>query len=90
VTSFDIFGPVGPQSGKTAEEIAAFNRSSGATTWQSSQRTQRREHLKPSQYWKLRVGDYRAIYEIDEASKCVIVVYVGHRKNAYDEFSRLL
>jgi mRNA interferase RelE/StbE len=48
------------------------------------------EQLKSSQYWKLRVGDYRAIYEIDEASKRVIVVYVGHRKNVYDEFSRLL
>ena len=24
-TSFDLFGPVGPESGKTAEEIAAFN-----------------------------------------------------------------
>lgn len=48
------------------------------------------EQLKASQYWRLRVGDYRAIYEIDEASKRVIVVYVGHRKNVYDEFSRLL
>ena len=48
------------------------------------------EQLKPSQYWKLRVGDYRVIYEIDEASKRVIVVYVGHQKNEYDEFSRLL
>ncbi len=25
-TSLDVFGPVGPQSGKAAEEIAAFNR----------------------------------------------------------------
>ncbi len=48
------------------------------------------EQLKSSQYWKLRVGDYRAIYEIDQASKCVIVVYVGHRKNVYDDFSRLV
>jgi mRNA interferase RelE/StbE len=48
------------------------------------------EQLKSSQYWRLRVGDYRAIYEIDEASKRVIVVYVGHRKNVYDEFSRLV
>ena len=48
------------------------------------------EQLKSSQYWKMRVGDYRAIYEIDEASNRVIIVYVGHRKNVYDEFSRLL
>lgn len=48
------------------------------------------EQLKSSQYWRLRVGDYRVIYEIDEASRRIIVLYVGHRKNVYDEFSRLL
>ena len=48
------------------------------------------ERLRSSQYWKLRVGEHRAIYEIDESSKRVIVVYIGHRKNVYDEFSRLL
>ena len=48
------------------------------------------EQLKASQYWRLRFGDDRAIYEIDEASKRDVVDEVGHRKNAYDEFSRLL
>jgi mRNA interferase RelE/StbE len=40
--------------------------------------------LKPSQYWRLRVGDYRVIYEIDRSAHTVIVLYVGHRKNVYD------
>jgi len=48
------------------------------------------EQLRPSEFWKARVGDYRAIFEIDRKRELVIVLYVGHRKNVYDEFSRLL
>jgi len=48
------------------------------------------EQLKPSQFWRMRVGDYRAVYEIDRTSNRVIVLFVGHRKNVYDEFSRLV
>ena len=48
------------------------------------------EQLKPSRFWKVRVGDYRIIYEIDRSSSRVVVLFIGHRKNVYDEFSRLL
>jgi mRNA interferase RelE/StbE len=48
------------------------------------------DQLKPSQFWRLRVGDYRAIYEIDRAHEKIVILYVGHRKNVYDDFSRLL
>jgi mRNA interferase RelE/StbE len=48
------------------------------------------EQLKPSKFWKIRVGDYRVIYEVDRSSNRVIILFVGHRKNVYDEFSRLL
>ncbi len=48
------------------------------------------EQLRPSQFWKIRIGDYRIIYEIDRPSKRVIVLFIGHRKNVYDEFSRLV
>jgi mRNA interferase RelE/StbE len=47
------------------------------------------DQLKPSQFWRLRVGDHRVIYEIDRQSSRVIVLYVGHGRNVYDEFSRL-
>ena len=50
---------------------------------------ERGDQLKPSRFWRLRVGDHRVIYEIDRQSSRVIVLYVGHRKNVYDEFSRL-
>lgn len=48
------------------------------------------EQLKPSRFWKIRVGDYRVIYETDKASDRVTVLFIGHRKNVYDEFTRLL
>jgi len=48
------------------------------------------ERLKHSQFWRIRVGDYRAIYEIDEEKKTVIVLFIGHRRDVYDEFSRLI
>jgi mRNA interferase RelE/StbE len=48
------------------------------------------ERLKGSPFWRMRVGDYRAVYEIDRASKRVIVLFIGHRRDVYDDFSKLL
>ena len=33
--------------------------------------------------WRVRVGDYRVIYEIDDAARQVTIVYVGHRREVY-------
>ena len=48
------------------------------------------ERLSDSQFIRVRVGDYRAIYEVDGRAKRVIVLYVGHRSTVYDDFSKLL
>jgi mRNA interferase RelE/StbE len=48
------------------------------------------EHLIHSPFWRLRVGDYRVIYEIDREPSRVVVLFIGHRRDVYDEFSRLL
>jgi len=48
------------------------------------------ERLSPSAFWRIRVGDYRAMYEIDRKDKRVIVLHIGHRSSVYDDFSRLL
>ncbi|MGB9684328.1 MAG: type II toxin-antitoxin system RelE family toxin [Candidatus Bathyarchaeales archaeon] len=45
--------------------------------------------LRHSNFWSLKVGDYRAIYEIDRARRQVVVLFVGHRKKVYDDFSKL-
>ncbi len=47
------------------------------------------KHLKHSNFWTLRIGDYRAIYEVDKENRRVIVLFIGHRKNVYDDFSKL-
>lgn len=33
--------------------------------------------------WRIRIGEYRIIYEIDDTAKTVTVLQVGHRRDAY-------
>lgn len=33
--------------------------------------------------WRIRVGDYRVIYEIDDEHKAVTVLHIGHRRDVY-------
>lgn len=33
--------------------------------------------------WRIRIGDYRVIYEIDEGEKAVRVFRIRHRREAY-------
>ena len=47
------------------------------------------KHLKHSSFWSLRIGDYRAVYEIDRERNRVIILFIGHRKDVYDDFSKL-
>ena len=47
------------------------------------------KQLHPSDFWSLRSGDYRAIYEINSEKNQVIILFVGHRKKVYDDFSKL-
>jgi len=46
--------------------------------------------LKQSDFYRLRIGEYRVIYELDLHEEQVTVLYIGHRKNVYDDFSRLI
>jgi len=45
--------------------------------------------LKYTSFWSLRVGDYRAIYEINTDKSQVVVLFIGHRKKVYDDFSKM-
>lgn len=47
------------------------------------------KRLKYSDFWSLRVGDYRAIYEINRDKNQVIILFIGHRKKVYDDFSKI-
>jgi mRNA interferase RelE/StbE len=33
--------------------------------------------------WRVRVGDYRVVYEIDDQQRTVTVLHVGHRREVY-------
>jgi mRNA interferase RelE/StbE len=33
--------------------------------------------------WRLRIGDYRVLYEINSATKAIIIMRVKHRRDAY-------
>ncbi|HSQ49215.1 MAG TPA: type II toxin-antitoxin system RelE/ParE family toxin [Candidatus Deferrimicrobiaceae bacterium] len=46
--------------------------------------------LKQSDFWSLRVGDYRVIYELDQNRRQVVILFVGHRSKVYDDFSKML
>ena len=46
--------------------------------------------LKETRFWRTRVDDYRAVYEIKPVEEQVIVLFIGHRRNVYDDFSKLI
>jgi len=33
--------------------------------------------------WRIRVGNYRVLYDIDDAAHAVMIVHVGHRRDVY-------
>jgi mRNA interferase RelE/StbE len=46
------------------------------------------KHLKYSIYWSLRIGNYGVIYKINKKKKEIIILFIGHRKNVYDDLSK--
>jgi mRNA interferase RelE/StbE len=41
------------------------------------------EKLSSAEKYRIRQGDYRILYEIDDSTKRVIIVKVGNRKEVY-------
>ena len=39
--------------------------------------------LKGRDGWRIRAGDYRIIYEIDDKAQSITVLHVGHRRDVY-------
>ncbi len=33
--------------------------------------------------WRIRIGDYRVIYEIDDSEHSVTILHIGHRRDVY-------
>jgi mRNA interferase RelE/StbE len=34
--------------------------------------------------WKLRIGDYRAVYQVKNNELIILILKLGHRKNVYN------
>jgi mRNA interferase RelE/StbE len=41
-----------------------------------------------SDFYRIRVSDYRIVYGIEEQNLVLLVVTVGHRKDVYDKLSK--
>jgi mRNA interferase RelE/StbE len=39
--------------------------------------------LSASQSWRIRIGDYRVIYDIDDGNQKIEVLHIGHRRDVY-------
>jgi mRNA interferase RelE/StbE len=41
------------------------------------------EKLSGAEKYRIRQGDYRILYELDDSAKSVTIVKIGHRKDIY-------
>jgi len=41
------------------------------------------EKIKSAGLWRVRQGDYRVVYSIDDNRRIVIIVRIGHRREIY-------
>lgn len=55
------------------EHLAAFPRPPGCKKLKGGDRE-----------WRIRVGDYRVVYEIDDSAKTVDVTRIAHRREVYE------
>jgi mRNA interferase RelE/StbE len=39
--------------------------------------------LRDREGWRIRIGEYRVIYEIDDVARLVRVLEIGHRRDVY-------
>lgn len=46
-------------------------------------RPPRCEKLSDQEYYRVRQGDYRVVYSVDDRTSTVLVVKVGHRRDVY-------
>lgn len=46
------------------------------------------EKLTGEDAWRVRVGDYRIVYTIDDPTRIVAVLFIDHRRNVYRRLRR--
>lgn len=74
---------------KALEQLNKFEKDIKERIWNKLQACKENpfhflEHLEEIDGFKLRVGDYRAIVDVDKSTQIIKVLKVGHRKNVYE------
>lgn len=41
------------------------------------------QKLTAREGWRIRIGNYRIVYDIDDAAQIVTVLHIGHRRDVY-------
>ncbi len=77
---------------KAIEFLEKIEKSLAMRIWNKIQSTKENPHhfferLEGRTDYKLRIGDYRAIADIDHNSKKIEITLIGHRKNIYKNLS---
>lgn len=83
---------VGPKAAKTLRKMdrATKDRIKDRILELKEQPERLGKRLTYSNYWSLRIGEYRVIYRIEKKDSQVFVIFVGHRSTVYDDFSKIL
>ena len=75
-----------PSAGKELEAVPAKDRSRLVSKIQGlsvNPRPAGSEKLSGEQKYRVRQGDYRVVYSIDDSTSIVMVVKIGHRREVY-------
>ncbi len=71
---------------KSLEKIQSQERSNIITALLELEKNPRPrgvEKVRGTELWRIREGDYRIVYSIDDFEKVITVVKIGHRRDVY-------
>jgi addiction module RelE/StbE family toxin len=79
---------------KAAKELQKIEREIRARTIERAKKLRENPEkngkpLKQSDFWTLRIGDYRAVYQIDGNRKQVVILFIGNRNQVNDDFLKM-
>jgi mRNA interferase RelE/StbE len=75
-----------PSAAKELQALPAIDRKRVVTRIEglaSDPRPPGTEKLSGAEKYRLRQGDYRVLYSVDDAEKSLVIVKIGHRRDVY-------
>ncbi len=84
MAKYDVF--IKPSAGKELEDLPRKDRIRVSRKIQelaADPRPHRCEKLSAEEKYRIRQGNYRVVYSIDDDKRTILVVKIGHRKEVY-------